>query len=373
MKNKVLIVSPRGPNELGRIRRLHQMLLQRDFVVDFLLKESFNEPNSQKGIKRVYSFFLVRFFYLLRSVSIGEFRMIVHRMIYNGMFQKYLTVQSDYNIIFIEHINFIYFPSNLKSNEQKIIFDVKDYFPRNFEDRILWRLFVGRFYGWLFQNYLGDYNAVLSVSTELQNLLFMEYGLHSFVLPNSLCYCKSTNERRQGQLRFVYSGSCSSERGVIGLINIFKELKHLNLYLYLVGSEKEINSLIGVASNAKNIIFKNAVQLNSIVKELSQYDVCLINFTEGNLNNYYSLPNKFYEAIQARLFILSTPCESMAELIRKYDIGLVSLSFNLNDFSDLVQSVNRDIYNCSRLNLERAASELTFELYSSDLIKFLHE
>jgi len=367
--SRVLVVSPKGPDSLGRMNRLKLVLESFDCDVTFLCKSS----RIAKFEARYVKTFLHKIAYILRGITWGKLSVFWHKLLINDLYSEFLNVYIKYDIIFIEHVDFIYFPEGLNLKGRKLIFDVKDYFPRNFEDNFVWRILVGRPYRNLFNNYLSYYTSIISVSDHLKRLLLDEYGFDSIVIPNSAAYYAPKQIVSDGEVHYVYSGSCSKERGVYGLIAIFKELFNLKLHLYLIGSIEEISRLQQFAAGYDNISFENVVTLNNIVNEISKYDVFIINFNEDNLNNRYSLPNKFYEAVQARLLIISTPCEAMAEIITDFRIGFIAKSFGLTDLKIVIESITRKHCFESFEYLEFAASALSFENYSNILRKVIIE
>ena len=64
----------------------------------------------------------------------------------------------------------------------------------------------------------------------------------------------------------------------------------------------------------------------------------LIFFPPSNLNLKYCLPNKFFEFLQSRLCIATSPLVEIQRYVEKYDLGIVSENFNPQN---LAQSLNK--------------------------------
>jgi hypothetical protein len=61
---------------------------------------------------------------------------------------------------------------------------------------------------------------------------------------------------------------------------------------------------------------------------LNQYDIGVYLLEPVNFNFLHSLPNKFFEFIQARLAVAIGPSPEMARLVREYDLGVVADDFS---------------------------------------------
>ena len=90
----------------------------------------------------------------------------------------------------------------------------------------------------------------------------------------------------------------------------------------------------------------------------------------NKLISEYSLPNKLFDYIQAQLPVLATNLPEVKKVVEKYDIGLITSSFDSKDISEKMIEI---ISNENRLgrwkkNLNLAAAELCWE---KEQFKFL--
>jgi glycosyltransferase involved in cell wall biosynthesis len=71
------------------------------------------------------------------------------------------------------------------------------------------------------------------------------------------------------------------------------------------------------------VIFVPPVLPDSIAPTLSQADVGAVLITNHSIHYDYSMPNKLFECIAAGLPLIVSHCQEIANLTRKYDLGIV--------------------------------------------------
>lgn len=130
-----------------------------------------------------------------------------------------------------------------------------------------------------------------------------------------------------------------------GMIEIFRGLAQEN----------------GVASR---VYFHPAVPMTELKDYISAVDVELI-LIEGKycVSYEYSLPNKFFESIQACVPMICANLPEMGKIVRQYDIGLL---VNEDDEKSIAEAVlklrhDRALYGRLKRNMEKAKDELCWE------------
>ena len=81
------------------------------------------------------------------------------------------------------------------------------------------------------------------------------------------------------------------------------------------------------------------------------------------LSYYYSLPNKFFQNVQAHTPIIGSNFPEIKKMIEKYNIGLVCNSDSPDDlrYSILKLKDDKKLYSIFKLNLGTASKELCWE------------
>jgi hypothetical protein len=280
---------------------------------------------------------------------------------------KHLSVLPDlaknYDILFIEHIDFLMHAVNCKNNHAKIVFDVKDYYPREFEANRLFRLLESPYRRLVFYQNLTYVHALLSVSAGLAFLLEQEYGVKStlvFSAPQKVDFSPSLIDGKF--VKCVHHGSANADRGLEKLICCAAFTPNFLLDLYLVGDKKKLEQITLQPSRNPSVKLRSPVPLNELIPTLAQYDVGIIFFPSDNsINLKHCLPNKFFEYVQARLMIITTPLPDIADLVRKYNLGIVLDSFSIEALESCLKSLSPEQIMIHKFAANAAAEELCFE------------
>jgi glycosyltransferase involved in cell wall biosynthesis len=126
---------------------------------------------------------------------------------------------------------------------------------------------------------------------------------------------------------FLYQGIYMPGRGIDKLIRSLQKLPdHAVLVLLCYGSK--IDDLRKISEKNPRIFFHHAVSYEKIMKVTSSAD-CGISFIENTcLSNYYSLPNKLFEYVQARVPVIVSPTLDQSKFVLSEKIGIVSRDFS---------------------------------------------
>ncbi|MEO6117270.1 MAG: glycosyltransferase [Pseudolysinimonas sp.] len=123
----------------------------------------------------------------------------------------------------------------------------------------------------------------------------------------------------------VYHGNADLARG-LGLLAVALPLlePRFRLNLMLTGSDADKQALRALlAENSHRVVFHDPVPVAQIARRINAWDLEIIFYPPTIPNLKYSLPNKFFEAIEGRLGVVAGESPEMASLIREYGIGTV--------------------------------------------------
>ena len=101
---------------------------------------------------------------------------------------------------------------------------------------------------------------------------------------------------------------------------------------------------------------------------LNKYDIGLYFLKPSNFNEEYSLPNKFFEFIQARLCIAISPVKEMRNIVLKHDLGIVAEDFNLKKFAKRLSQISIDSINKYKQNTNKVAYNLSTDFYNERVL-----
>lgn len=272
-----------------------------------------------------------------------------------------------------------------KNKKSKIIFDAHEYAPRHFENRFIWRTFFQSFYMNLCKKYIPHVDGMLTVGQGLANEYEKTFGIKPLIITNATKYFDvSPVQVKDNKIRLIHHGIANASRKLELMLEMMKELDErftLDLILmpsnYASESTKEyIKSLEQKAISNDRIKILPRVKSNEVVPTINQYDIGVFLLPPVNFNYANTLPNKLFDFIQGRLAIAIGPTPEMADIVNRFDIGVVSEDFTpqslaakLNALSteQLTQFKNRASTAAAVLNAEQ--NEIIFLEYVQNVCR----
>lgn len=374
---KALLITYSSPNKLARVSRNLDSLILKGYTVDVLCTDSFNRT----GVNRVYQFDtpdmgikgrILRKVALLARIVVPNDRLrhlLTDYILYHINITKKLA--KSYHVLFIEHIDFLRLCTDNMQSGTMLIFDIKDYYPREFEAYLSFRILEAPYRRLIFRKYLCKATSLISVSNGLSRLLKSEYGMDSTIIMSAPPNANMMIQKAEYQIKSVHHGTANADRGLIDLVECRGFSSSCTLDLYLIGTRQQLDTIKRKAEWSCDIKFQNPVILEQIIPTLNRYDIGIIFFPETKtINLTYCLPNKFFEYIQANLMIITTPLPDIAELVTKYNLGIVLPSFSPTDLEICLRNLNPDKVTEYKRSVAAAAKVLCFE-NESDKLKML--
>jgi len=165
-------------------------------------------------------------------------------------------------------------------------------------------------------------------------------------------------------LRIVHSGASLSNRRVENIMRAVAAAGNgATLDLYLVGEGTPYHAgLVRLAEElGERIRLLPPVPNDRLLDVLNDYDIGIHVLPPTNTNNALALPNKFFDYVQARLALLIGPTASMAELLRRHDLGVVTDDFEPEAITRAVERLNGELVGRWKANAHAAAHALSAE------------
>lgn len=103
------------------------------------------------------------------------------------------------------------------------------------------------------------------------------------------------------------------------------------------------------------------VPMQDLVRVCNNYDVGIFFQEPLNFNLEHSLPNKFFEFIQARIAIAITPLPEMARYVQEFDLGIIGTDFSIPGMARQLMNLDRASIEHYKEQASRAARTLTAE------------
>ena len=192
--------------------------------------------------------------------------------------------------------------------------------------------------------------------------------------------CRQTRQELLGQYgcsiscMLMYHGVVVPGRGVERLLEALAMLdEKIGLVILGDGQPAYMNAIRAKAESlgvSHRIIYRAAVPLAELWKYVGAVDISCAPIELVAKNHYYSLPNKFFESIQARTPIIASAVPEMKRIIEKYGIGLTCKPGDAEDLSRCVRQMWEDkaFYQRCKANLVQAKEDLCWEKEKQVLI-----
>lgn len=186
--------------------------------------------------------------------------------------------------------------------------------------------------------------------------------LQSFTeIMNAAVYQKVSFESRESEsLNFIYHGRYSKSRGLEKLVEASLSIRMEDqLHFMLTGRKSELENFKSFAL-AKNpsLKFHESVPMERVSTEIKKFDAEIIFFEPVSKNLQFTLPNKFFEAIQGRLAIVSGPSPEIVRFTEQSGCGVATSGWKVEELSSLIAGLDRPTIEVMR----KASHELSAKL-----------
>jgi hypothetical protein len=175
-------------------------------------------------------------------------------------------------------------------------------------------------------------------------------------------------------IRLLHMGVADERRRLEDTIEAVASLDgRFTLDLVLVRDNDYRHRLEQLAASEPRIRVLRPVPPDEITTFANGYDVGIHLFPARQPNQVHSLPNKFFDYIQARLAVAIGPSPAMAEVVQQWDCGIVSPSFAPEAFAESLRQLTVAEVERLKRNADRAAHVLTAENNRQTVVSLVRE
>jgi hypothetical protein len=217
--------------------------------------------------------------------------------------------------------------------------DLHEYAPRQNEESRRWRWFVAPYYRWLVRTFVPRAASVTTVGAGLADEYRREFGVEAGVVVNAAPYRSAEPGPVGRPVRLVHSGLARRNRRLDVMIDAVERTRSdVTLDLFLMPNDPAyLAELRERTAASTRVAVREPVPHDRLAATLAGYDIGLFVLPPLTFNYLWTLPNKFFDFVQARLGIIVGPSPEMARLVEQHGLGAVTDGF---DVEDLVRTLD---------------------------------
>lgn len=254
--------------------------------------------------------------------------------------------------------------------------DLHEWAPEERTHVTSWRLLVAPFMDHLCRTYLPRAAATTTVAGSIARLYAKRYGVEPRVMRNAAPFADLAPTPVDGEtIRLVHSGSAVYGRQLEETIDTALALGDgFSLDLYLVPANdggKYLRELHARAAGHERIRFHDPVPPQDLPATLNGYDVGVFWIPPFNTNARYTLPNKLFDFVQARLAIAVGPTVEMQRVVEDHGLGVVAGGFDAATAAQSLRDISREQIAAYKAAAHAAARELSFDADAAVAVEIL--
>lgn len=240
--------------------------------------------------------------------------------------------------------------------------DLHEYASRQNEDSWRWRWFVAPYVRWLLRTWMTRVDSVTTVAAGLAAEYRREFGITASVVNNAGPFVEASPTPTPRPIRLVHSGIAVAARlqAMLAAMDLTSSDATLDLFLVDVGDGLPATLRSRHAGNPK-IRVLDPVGSDELVTALHRYDVGLSVLPPATWSVEHSLPNKFFDFVQARLAIVVGPNPEMAALVREHDLGVVANDYEPATLARIIDALTPEQVDKAKRASDAAADILCAE------------
>ncbi|MDN6303415.1 MAG: hypothetical protein L0J57_10275 [Brachybacterium sp.] len=243
--------------------------------------------------------------------------------------------------------------------------DMHEWAPEERTHILSWRLLVAPLMDHLCRTYLPRCAAITTVGDRIGELYRSRYGVEARTMRNSSPYRDlPVGEVADDAVRLVHSGAAVQGRNLELTIDVVSALpERFSLDLYLVPANdggRYLRSLTERAPADGRVRFLDPVPPMMLPDTLNGYDLGVFWLPPVHTNGRLTLPNKYFDYVQARLGIAVGPSPEMADLTERHGLGVVAEGFSPETITASLRDVTAEEIRSWKRHADSAAHELSF-------------
>lgn len=272
-----------------------------------------------------------------------------------------------YDLVLVNDIQLLRLIDNLPSGSQRVHIDLHELHAPNLAAHIRGARLANGYFKWT-RRAIGSPLVVSTsvVARGISDAYRDEFGIPQ---PAIVRNCPAYEEMEASpvddeRIELVYHGAATWGRGLNLMIDAVAQLPaRFRLNLILVGGDAIVSEVKEVARAAlgDRLSIHEPVPVTEIARFINRFDVEIMFFPPVTESLRFALPNKLFEAAQARLGMAIGPSPMMAELVTEHGMGVIVDGWTAEDLAAGLASLSREDIERFKQGAARAATVLNSE------------
>lgn len=223
--------------------------------------------------------------------------------------------------------------------------DLHEFAPREKEDDLRWRLFVAPFLRWICRRFLPLVASATTVAPGIAAEYETDYGVPFGVVTNAAPYADREPQPVHHPIRMIHSAAGQRQRRIENFIELMRQAPPgVELDLIVMPNEPDyVAELKAAGADVPGLRFIDPVPYAQLVELVAGYDVALNFLPPLSFNHLHALPNKFFEAVQARIGLVIGPSPEMVSVLERYGLGAVARDFDVSSLREVLASMTPEL------------------------------
>jgi glycosyltransferase involved in cell wall biosynthesis len=213
---------------------------------------------------------------------------------------------------------------------------------------------------------------IFTVNPSISQLYKTEYGKTLRIMrnmPNKMSFDNNKTKEELGipldkDIIITQGAGINIDRGIEEAVEAMQYLK--NVCFLIIGDGDVIPQLkqrVVELGLQKSVLFKGRMPYQEMMQYTNHAQLGLTLDKDTNINYRYSLPNKLFDYIHARIPVLATRVIEIQKIIEVYNVGLFIENHQPKHIADQIHLAlnNEELQNTWSENMERAVKELNWE------------
>lgn len=224
--------------------------------------------------------------------------------------------------------------------------------------------------------------AISTVESAIASVYADSFGLPVRVIYNSP---KTAQEfgplvQSDGQLNLVHLGMARKNRGIELILKALSRVNRpVKLDLLLVFAPVipffrwKIERMILSLGLSERVQIRLPVKVTDVVEALTEYDISLVIGSNATNNDLNSLPNKFFQSVQAGLMIICGPNPAVRRLVEEGQLGWVLDDWDAELLAQVLEELDQHSVKGYKLNSRTFAAGVSEAFSRSIFLEILQE